>query len=117
MAIAISGIVLAVLFYQFLPKFVEAASKSLSGIHKLLSNKWWVDELYDVIVIKPLHLLSQSLFTLVDRVLIDGTVNGAGYFVVANGEIARRIQTGRISFYAGFMFFGSLMAIVFWMIL
>ena len=43
-----------------------------SGLHKVLWNKWYVDELYNVSIIRPIHQLSMGLWNIIDTIVIDG---------------------------------------------
>lgn len=107
MGIAVLGIVLGVLCYTVLSGIPKALSKHAPSLHRFLSNKWWVDEAYQSVVVRPLGRSAQFLFKAVDRMLIDGIlVNGSGMFVEAGGDVLRRIQTGRTSAYAFAMFVG-----------
>ncbi len=118
--VALSGVVLSALVYGFMPSIVGSMLKAvalLRGLHAALLNKWWVDEFYDAVIIKPLRVFSNTIFTVIDRALIDGTVNGTGMFVVANAEVTRRMHNGKIGSYVMLMFAGMLAAIVFWIVL
>ena len=117
--IAVAGVGLAFGVYMFWPALVGMVSRAplVRSVHRALLNKWWIDELYDWCVVRPLQFCSQLLFKVVDRALVDGSVNGAGIFVLTNGELVRRLHTGRVGYYAGFMLCGSVCAIVFWLLL
>ena len=76
-------------------------------MHKLLLNKYYVDELYDAIVVQPLKRVSESaLWKRVDAGLIDGVVNGTGTLVRGSSAVLRMTQTGSIRTYAASLFFG-----------
>jgi NADH-quinone oxidoreductase subunit L len=69
----------------------------LRVVQLVLENKFYVDELYDTLIVKPIGALAQVLFTYVDRWLIDWfTVEGAGNGVVQIGAVLRRTQVGAI---------------------
>ncbi len=114
--IAISGIVLALITYTKLGNIPKAAAQKLPFLYKALSNKWWVDELYNAVIVKPLAGISDFFFRGIDRGVVDATVNGTGMFVEANGDILSRFHSGRISLYALLMFLGSLFLIIFWLL-
>ncbi len=115
--VAVSGMALAALLYMKLPNVISGFASAMSNVHKFLLNKWLVDELYGAIVISPLTKFSKLMFSLVDRILIDGSVNGVAMLIDTNGEIARRLHTGRISLYALLMLFSVLCLLLFWIIL
>ncbi|MFL5764902.1 MAG: NADH-quinone oxidoreductase subunit L [Bacteroidia bacterium] len=71
----------------------------LKPMHKLIYNKYWVDELYENVFTKPLNMLSQFFHNLVDNQIVDGIVNGVGTAVNWTGGVVRLAQTGNIGFY------------------
>ena len=73
--------------------------KELNPIHQLVYKKYWVDELYENLITKPLNMLSEALHKLVDNQIIDGIVNGMGSFVSWTSQTIRLAQTGNIGFY------------------
>ncbi len=77
---------------HFIPDFAIAGSQ----------NKWWVDELYEFTLIKPLLLGSrQVLWAIVDALIIDGAVNGTARFLSgASRAYGQRVQVGRVQVYA-----------------
>lgn len=66
---------------------------------RLIYNKYFVDELYDAIIRKPLDFLASAFHNFLDTQLIDGIVNGTGTLVKSIGSAVRLIQTGNIGFY------------------
>jgi len=81
-----------------------------TGLQKTLVNKWYVDELYDTIVVRPIGWLSDRvLWRIVDAGIIDGLlVNGSATATRAVGWIGSRLQNGRIGTYMFFFVIGSL---------
>ena len=74
---------------------------SFAGVHRLLLNKYYVDEIYDAAIVQPIKGLSErGLWKVVDAGIIDGAVNGAGAVVSGWSAILRRLQTGSIRAYA-----------------
>jgi NADH-quinone oxidoreductase subunit L len=67
-----------------------------------------VDELYDHLVVRPVGALSRGFYTVVDRGLIDGIVDGSGRLVQGMGLMAGRIQTGQLNTYAFMILVGVL---------
>ena len=100
-AVGISGIALAYWLYGNGPGERAAAMKArMAFMHRALTNKYWVDELYAMVIVAPLRGISQVLFALVDRLAIDMTmVRGPGYVLMALGELGRRAQTGEVQTY------------------
>ena len=90
------------------------------GVHKLLYNKYYVDEIYAATVVKPLVWLSTNvLWKVVDAGMIDGAVNGVADGAAAVGDTVRHTQSGNTRSYAVWVVVGALvvLGIVFWPIL
>jgi NADH-quinone oxidoreductase subunit L len=104
--------ILAVIFYGPLQSIPKIMSKAISPIHSLLSNKYWIDEAYEAIVVAPLRRTANWFFTGIDRATVDSAVNGIGALTLVKAEILRHLQTGRIGHYA-LMMFGSLSILIF----
>ena len=115
--IAIAGMTAAGLIYGVAPRFPAMAARRLSLIYSALLNKWWVDELYERIIVRPLRVFATVAFLLVDRALIDGSVNGVGAVVEVGQDVLKRAHTGRVSAYAGMMFFGCIALTAFYLLL
>jgi NADH-quinone oxidoreductase subunit L len=106
-AIAIGGILLAWFIWLRRRELAASLSRQYWGIHRLLLNKYYVDELYDAAIVRPIQRGSeQGLWRGVDVAMIDGAVNGAGTIVAEGSTILRRLQTGSVRAYAGSMFIG-----------
>ncbi|MEY3947628.1 MAG: hypothetical protein RL512_439 [Bacteroidota bacterium] len=77
----------------------KKAEQQSTGILRVFENKWYVDELYEVIIVKPLARLSAFLREWVESRLIDGLVNGVGRSVQYTGRQLRFLQSGQIGNY------------------
>jgi NADH-quinone oxidoreductase subunit L len=101
--------------------YAKGAKRGASqGLHKLLYNKYYVDELYQAAIVGPLMWLSRNvLWKAVDVGVIDGTVNGIASGTSAIGDTVRHQQSGNTRSYAVWVLVGALVlfAIVFWPIL
>ncbi len=118
MLIAVGGMGLAWVLYSAMPDFLRGLQSRNLLIYRALLNKWWIDELYAAAIVRPLRALADSgLFRIVDRALIDGTVNGAAEMVEAGHEMLRTTHTGRLGSYAVIMFSCSVLFTVFWLLL
>jgi NADH-quinone oxidoreductase subunit L len=112
--IAIAGIGIALFFWLKRPDIPANLARSASGPYRLLLNKYYVDEIYDAVIVQPLKQLStMALWKGVDAGLIDGSVNGVGAVVRGASGTLRRLQTGSIRTYAAALFVG-VVAIVGW---
>ena len=73
--------------------------EEIKPLHKLIYNKYWVDEIYEKLITKPLNLVSEGFHKLVDNQIVDGVVNGVGSAVNWMSGTLRLAQTGNIGFY------------------
>ncbi len=105
--IAFAGIGIAAYFWLKNRDAADRLSKSMSGVHHLLSNKYYVDELYDAAIVQPLKVFSTGgLWKGMDAGVVDGAVNGVGLAVQAGSGGLRRVQTGSVRAYAAALFLG-----------
>jgi len=112
---ATAGLLVA---WQMYSKNVKRGTSE--GVHKLLYNKYYVDELYAAAVVRPLVWLSTNvLWKVVDAGMIDGTVNGVADGAAAVGDTVRHTQSGNTRSYAVWVVVGAIvvLGIVFWPIL
>lgn len=123
--IAVSGIALAFCVYMLNIKFIPQAIRSRFGfLYNLLYNKYYFDEIYGALIIKPFFKLTERAFAFdikvidgavngagaltlwasnaknaFDKYVVDGAVNGAGYIVGFSSSILRRLQNGLVQSY------------------
>ncbi len=108
LGIAVVGFLLARAFYVENPELPERLMTRFRGLYITLLNKYWVDEIYDALIVNPIHWISTNLlWNFVDVKVIDGTVNGAGEFVRGSGSLLRKLQSGYIRSYAGWILLGA----------
>jgi NADH-quinone oxidoreductase subunit L len=106
-AAALGGIGLAFFFFLQRKSAARAVAERFSGLHRLLVNKYYVDEIYDAAIVQPIKIVSEEgLWKVVDVQIIDGLVNGVGESVSGGGDLLRRLQTGSVRAYAASLFFG-----------
>jgi NADH-quinone oxidoreductase subunit L len=111
------GLLTAFWLYLREPKKPEQLAKSMQPVYKTLLNKYYVDELYAALVVRPLVWLSDHvLWKIVDVQAIDGTVNGIAQGATAVGDSVRHTQSGNARSYATWVVVGALVIIliVFW---
>lgn len=75
-------------------------------LYKLSYNKFYIDEIYNVLFVKPLDALSRFFYKRVDKSVIDGFVNGVGSFIESSGKGIRQLQSGHVGFYIFMMVIG-----------
>jgi len=95
---------------RFLP---ADQAETPTGFLGVLYNKWYVDEIYDAIVVRPVLALSRFFARYIDRGVIDGLANGAGYASRAFGWVNSRVQTGLVNGYAFMIVLGALLLLAF----
>ncbi len=105
-AVAFSGIALAILLYGFMPHIPKRAAEAVPGLYRFLLNKWYFDELYDRIFVRPLRRLSIGLWKVADARVIDGLPNGAASLTAVASRGFVWLQTGRVASYAFTMIIG-----------
>jgi NADH-quinone oxidoreductase subunit L len=96
---AAAGIFVARNIYMNL-KVAEGLKKRFSVLHKTLENKWYIDEIYEATLVRPIQMLSQALWKGFDVAVIDRIVVGFGKVSEWSGQTIRVIQTGSIQIYA-----------------
>jgi NADH-quinone oxidoreductase subunit L len=104
--VAISGILLAILLYGFLPHVPPLLAARAPGLYRFLLNKWYFDELYDRVFVQPARRLAVGLWKIGDARIIDGMPNGAASLAAGAAQGAVRLQTGRVASYAFAMIIG-----------
>lgn len=97
-AIAGAGILLAYLIYFKGTISEKFFPEKMPGVHKLLLNKYYMDELYTVVFVRPVVSLGKFLWA-IDRFIIDGMVNLVGYIAKGTGYVISRRQTGQLQTY------------------
>jgi len=113
-AFGLGGIGLAYLFYVVSPSLPESLASAFSGPYRWIYNKYFVDELYDAVVVEPTIEGSRALlWRVMDAQGIDGIVNGIGSTVRGLGGILKRFQSGSIRSYAAWVVLGSIAVIAY----
>jgi NADH-quinone oxidoreductase subunit L len=77
----------------------------MPGLARALENKWYVDELYEATVVRPLEMISIFFWRGID-LTIDGTLSLGAYLVALAGDLLRFFQTGNVRNYALMFFVG-----------
>lgn len=73
--------------------------EELKPLHRLVYKKYFVDEIYDILITQPLNFISGGLHKVVDNQIVDGIVNGVGIAVNWTSSKVRLVQTGNIGVY------------------
>jgi NADH-quinone oxidoreductase subunit L len=117
LAVALTGILAAWLIYGRRPlakaKDLDPLAGPLNGIYTGMERKWWVDELYRAVIIRPFEWLAGFLAQPIDQGGIDGAVNGIGRVTFALAQVSRKLQTGFVRLYALMMLLGVVAMLAF----
>jgi NADH-quinone oxidoreductase subunit L len=117
-AAALLGFGLAWTFYYRDPQLPERVATDLDGLYDAVVHKYYIDELYGEVFVKPLvEGSTRILWQGVDQTLIDGTVNNSADAARHVSDGARHMQSGNLRSYAGWIAAGSAVIIAFmiWM--
>ena len=99
--------VIAVLCYAVWTGIPAAMARTFSPIHKFFFNKWYFDELYDILFVRPAVRFGAFLWQRGDRDVIDGFgPDGMSAMVVRVSAFAARLQSGFVFHYAFAMLIG-----------
>ncbi len=102
------GFFVAYLFYYRKPGTAAALAKKFAPVYSLLDHKYWVDEIYGRLIIAPLLAVSRLILSgLVDGGIVQGTSSGLAVSTRGGGWLVRRIQSGNIRSYAGWLAVGA----------
>jgi NADH-quinone oxidoreductase subunit L len=105
--VAVAGIGMAVFFFLRNRSAAARLAIRFGGVHRVLTNKYYVDEIYDAALVQPIRIISEEgLWKRMDARVIDGAVNGIADIVGGMGELLRRLQTGSVRAYAASVFVG-----------
>ena len=106
-AVAIVGVAIGWFIWSRRRDIAAAMARQFAGVHRVLLNKYYVDEFYDAVVVWPIRFASTSgLWRVVDIKVIDGAVNGAADIVREGALQLRRLQSGSVRTYAGSVIIG-----------
>jgi NADH-quinone oxidoreductase subunit L len=113
-ALALIGIGIAYLFYVKNPALPVRLAENAKGLYTLVFNKYYIDELYEVLFVNSLKRLGTGLWRGFDDLIIDGTVNGIAYLVGWLSSILRRVQTGFVQNYAFSIVLGGVVLVAYY---
>jgi NADH-quinone oxidoreductase subunit L len=106
--VGVLGLILAWWFYIKSPDMPKKLAQSLRGPYTLLLHKYWIDELYNAVIVAPLLWISTNvLWHVIDEGAIDGTVNGVARGLRESGGQLREIQSGNARSYATWVVIGA----------
>ena len=96
------------MFFLRFPGWAKGTAERLGLVYRLLANKYYVDEIYDTLFVRPLRWISETiLWRAIDVGVIDRLVNGTGQGAGMLGSWVRTIQSGNIGSYAAWIILGA----------
>jgi NADH-quinone oxidoreductase subunit L len=104
--VAVIGIVVAYVMYVARAQRPAEDDAQRSAPENLVYHKYYIDELYNGIIVKPVMALSNGLYRFVENGLIDPIANGFGRVTLAGGQLLRFVQTGSVETYLLLMVLG-----------
>jgi NADH-quinone oxidoreductase subunit L len=113
-ALGLAGLAGAAYFFGGKAERAERVRARFAGLHRILYEKYFVDELYDALIARPLYWISDRIFLgLGDRRLLDGTLHGMAGLAQRTAGVLGRVQTGNLHFYAFLALVGTI-AVLLW---
>jgi NADH-quinone oxidoreductase subunit L len=106
--VAVLGLLLAWWLYIKNPDAPRRLAQRMHGLYTLVYNKYYVDEIYNALIVQPLLWISTNvLWHVVDEGIIDGAVNGSGRVARNSGSKLRELQSGNARSYASWVVIGA----------
>ena len=100
-------------YYVVNKQVPEADASQLKGIAKLVYNKYYIDEIYEFLFVKPYTFLSVRLYSWIEKNVIDLIVNATGALAIWIGSQSKRVQTGNTGLYLFIMVFGVIFMLLY----
>lgn len=105
---ALLGLFIAYAFYYKKPGTAAALAQRAPALYRLVENKFYIDELYSTVIVSPLQMFSRIfLGGIVDGGIVNGSGAAAGATTRGLGSLVRRVQSGNIRSYAGWLALGA----------
>jgi NADH-quinone oxidoreductase subunit L len=114
--LGLAGIAMAYAVYVKSPELPDRLARQWQQVYRLSLNKWYVDEAYDLTVVRPTFRLADRLWKSVDVAVIDGAVNGVARGIAWWGWCMRLAQTGQTQHYALGMAAGAILVLTLYLL-
>ena len=103
---SLTGILIAYAVYVRRPGTSTRLAARVPALHTFLSNKWYFDELYDIVFVRPARALGQASANVFERTFIQGIAGGAELAVRTGNSFVRVVQSGLVRAYALLLLIG-----------
>ncbi len=111
LAVALVGIFAAHRFYVANPESPRRLADQVRGLYRLVFHKYWIDEVYESLVVQPIYRGSVKLWQDFDAAVIDGAVNGVGKQIERGSLLLKSAQVGYVQVYALILTLGAVVVI------
>ncbi len=106
--VALLGFYVAYLFYYKKPRTAAALAAKAPALYRLVENKFYIDEIYSAVIVTPLLMFSRIFLNgLIDGGIVNGAGAAAGGTTKGLSSLVRRVQSGNIRSYAGWLALGA----------
>ncbi|HEX2917063.1 MAG TPA: NADH-quinone oxidoreductase subunit L [Edaphobacter sp.] len=106
--VALIGLFIAYVLYYKKPGTAAAFAQKFPALYRLVENKFYVDEIYQAVIVTPLLVVSRLILGgLIDGGIVNGSGLAAGASARGLGSLVRRVQSGNIRSYAGWLALGA----------
>jgi len=117
LVVGFAGIILAYIMYMFVPSLPGKLVGAIKPLHTFVFNKWYFDEVYDKIFVKPCFAIGRTLWKVGDEAIIDAYgPNGIAQVTQDTAEKSAVLQTGYLYHYAFAMLIGVVLMVTWYMI-
>lgn len=110
-AVSLLGIFLAYLMYAKKSLSKDTFAHAVPGLYRLLFNKYYIDELYDAVVVRSVRACSRFL-QYVDEIVVEGAVQATAGITRGIGNVGSRLQNGQVQTYGAVAFIGLAVMVV-----
>lgn len=112
----VTVLIIGVILYSInsFKKYTGEGDVESSGIGKLLENKWYIDKLYNTVIVNPINTFASFLKNIFEKKGIDGVVNGVGKLVTYSSRQLRLVQSGQVASYLLIMILSIVVFFLIW---
>ena len=94
-------------------RWLESLIGESGFLYQLSYKRFYIDEIYDVLIVRPFHGLATLVWKQFDIEVVDGAVNGSGKMMIKLSNVIRKIQTGLIQHYASIVLLGVILIMIY----